>query len=589
MNPLTVAYGRSGKARMVLDCRHINLYLFKFKHKYEDASTARDMFSQGDYVITFDLKSAYHHIRIFPEHTTYLGFSWVICGKTRYFVYRVLPFGLATAGFIFTKVAKHFVKYIREKGHKLVMYLDDGLAGASSESDVRKLSEVIRKDLEDFGFLIANEKCCWSPSQQALWLGLCWDFTTGKVRISEDRIRRVLILMRDLLHRICQGQYLVSVKLLACIAGQIMSCKCVIGDEVQFNSRHMFFCIQSRASWNAKVKVTYGVVKEIRFWIENIDALNAAGTDFSVVSDNSPTDLVLFSDASEIGYGGYVTHDTQVNYTENQSVVTEIDIVRLDLLRQQGQGTINRSIISGSWSDHESVKSSTWRELEALNRVIQNNVDSLSGKRIGVVSDNKNVSRILKVGSKKEDLHDISEVVKHVCIRNEIDIVPIWVRRDQNQTADMLSRYPDKDDLSINDEYFQTCNTLFGPYEVDAFATHYNKKCLIFYSKVWCPGTSGIDAFDFSWSNAKLWIVPPPKLISRALNKCHKDKTEATFVIPLWVSAPFWPIVCQYRKFLKGTLSFSPNDAVVCGRHKRGIFSIRPLSFTMIAMHYNFS
>ena len=34
------------------------------------------MFTPKDYVFSFDLKSGYHHVDIFPEHWQYLGFSW---------------------------------------------------------------------------------------------------------------------------------------------------------------------------------------------------------------------------------------------------------------------------------------------------------------------------------------------------------------------------------------------------------------------------------------------------------------------------------------------------------------------------------
>ena len=39
-NPLTVAFNRTGKPRLVLDCRHINQYLIQYKYKYEDINTA---------------------------------------------------------------------------------------------------------------------------------------------------------------------------------------------------------------------------------------------------------------------------------------------------------------------------------------------------------------------------------------------------------------------------------------------------------------------------------------------------------------------------------------------------------------------
>ena len=62
VNPLTVANNKGTKLRLVLDPRHINPHILKFKHKYEDATTARQMFEKGDFIFSYDLKSAYHHI-----------------------------------------------------------------------------------------------------------------------------------------------------------------------------------------------------------------------------------------------------------------------------------------------------------------------------------------------------------------------------------------------------------------------------------------------------------------------------------------------------------------------------------------------
>lgn len=120
INLLTVAYSRAGKARLVLDCRHINLNLHKFKFKFEDVSVAKDMFYKGYYVFKFDLKSAYHHIEILPLHRQYLGFSWLYHGIEKYFVLNVLPFGISVAGYIFTKVLREVVKYWRSLGHKVI-------------------------------------------------------------------------------------------------------------------------------------------------------------------------------------------------------------------------------------------------------------------------------------------------------------------------------------------------------------------------------------------------------------------------------------------------------------------------------------
>ena len=42
--------------------------------KYEDLRTVLSMFNRGDYVISSDLKSGYHHVNINEDNWRYLGF-----------------------------------------------------------------------------------------------------------------------------------------------------------------------------------------------------------------------------------------------------------------------------------------------------------------------------------------------------------------------------------------------------------------------------------------------------------------------------------------------------------------------------------
>ena len=57
-------------------------------------------------MFSFDLKSGYHHIEIFEGHQAYLGFSWRHAESNclKFFAFRVLPSGLASAPHIFTKI-----------------------------------------------------------------------------------------------------------------------------------------------------------------------------------------------------------------------------------------------------------------------------------------------------------------------------------------------------------------------------------------------------------------------------------------------------------------------------------------------------
>ena len=76
VNPLTVASNTPHKKRLVLDLRHINIHVWKEHAKYENYTTLSNYLADVHYMITFDLKSGYHHIDIFEAHQEYLGFSW---------------------------------------------------------------------------------------------------------------------------------------------------------------------------------------------------------------------------------------------------------------------------------------------------------------------------------------------------------------------------------------------------------------------------------------------------------------------------------------------------------------------------------
>ena len=115
ISPLGVVNNGS-KKRMILDLRYVNKYLRIPKFKYEDIRTVRDIFSIGDWFFKFDYKSGYHHVDIIPSHQKFLGFSWTIQGQRKCFVFSVLPFGLASAPFVFPKSTKPLLSTGVNKG-----------------------------------------------------------------------------------------------------------------------------------------------------------------------------------------------------------------------------------------------------------------------------------------------------------------------------------------------------------------------------------------------------------------------------------------------------------------------------------------
>ena len=99
VSPLSVAFNRSGKKRLILDLHEVNLHVWKSKVKFEDFKVAFTYFKSNNFMFKFDLKSGYHHIDMAEWCRTYLGFSW---GEKLY-VFTVLQLDLSSCPYVFTK------------------------------------------------------------------------------------------------------------------------------------------------------------------------------------------------------------------------------------------------------------------------------------------------------------------------------------------------------------------------------------------------------------------------------------------------------------------------------------------------------
>ena len=105
ISPLGVVKN-SSKKPLILDLRYVNKYFRISKFKYEDIQTMHDIFSLGDWFFKLDYRSGYHHVDIFLSHQKFLGFNWTSQGQKKWFVFSVLPFGLASASLFSQKSKK---------------------------------------------------------------------------------------------------------------------------------------------------------------------------------------------------------------------------------------------------------------------------------------------------------------------------------------------------------------------------------------------------------------------------------------------------------------------------------------------------
>ena len=120
----------------------------------------KEVLDTGDFMFSFALKSGYHHVEIFPGHRQYLSFSWTFSSShTRLLhFFSVLPFGISSAPYLFTKILKPLVKKWRSEGKSIVVFLDDGLGSAAGYIKAKISSLAVHSDLLKSGFISNEEK-----------------------------------------------------------------------------------------------------------------------------------------------------------------------------------------------------------------------------------------------------------------------------------------------------------------------------------------------------------------------------------------------------------------------------------------------
>ena len=238
----------------------------------------------------------------------------------------VLPFGLSSAGYIFTKVVRPLVAHWRKDGIKVTVYLDDGLGLADNEKVCYEQAERVKTDLILSGFVPNRDKCIWKPVQSLVWLGFTWDLKYCLLKLPTAKITNFI----ELIDIILATASKVKIRLLAKLCGKIISFTPAIGNVTQIMTRCNFFVINERDGWDQCVNLNHypGSIREIVFWKHNINTLKLV----PILKLN--TDFKVFTDASNIGAAGYVDG--------------------YDLIMHK------------HWVNKEAMKSSTWREVKAI-------------------------------------------------------------------------------------------------------------------------------------------------------------------------------------------------------------------------------
>lgn len=116
----------------------------------EGIQVLKDTIRPLDFFVKIDLKDAYLTVPIFHEHKKILQIRW----KGVVYQFTCLCFGLASAPWAFTKLLKPVVAFLRKRGIRLVIYLDDILILNESKKGAEEDFALVVSILEQCGFLV---------------------------------------------------------------------------------------------------------------------------------------------------------------------------------------------------------------------------------------------------------------------------------------------------------------------------------------------------------------------------------------------------------------------------------------------------
>jgi hypothetical protein len=346
----------------------------------------------------------------------YLAFRW---GGLVY-EYKVLPFGLNVAPFIFVKVTKQLVAKWRAEGIKVIVhFLDDIVFGLSGhEGRETEIIEHVLQDLKHTGFVINIEKSVLTPTRKIECLGFWLDTSLSLISVGEEKLNALVDMISRMLRK---PQEKHSVRYMAQIAGKLQSMKLAMGPVVMVHLRRMYLLMNTVGSWRATLHLEDGVIEDLKGVCENIRSWNGQPL------GELPFQHIVHTDASAHALGGCI---------EDVWVYEEMSLPAR-------------------------MESSTFRELLAIVMLIRKLRHLYKNSRLLFRTDNQAAYYILKKGgSWKEGIMCLVREVYKLLWSANIAWDIQWIPRGENTLADYVSKQWDQDDWSVSDEVFEWLDSL---------------------------------------------------------------------------------------------------------------------------------
>ena len=277
--------------RFILNLKNLNKFIKTEHFKLENHKTACNLLERNCFMCKIDLKDAYYLVAIDESHRKYLRF----CFLDNVYEFTCLAFGLNITPFIFTKLLKPVMTWLRRLGYTSVIYLDDILLFGNTYKECRNNFLATWNILEFLGFIINKEKSVPIPSQKCVWLGFLFDSRNMVISLTEERKQKMLALITKF-----SKLNKTKIREFAQFIGSIISCCAAIEYSClytkAFEREKMLALETNNGNYDAFLNLNSNLKPDFEWWKNNI---LIGKRDISC----PPPLLEIFSDASLTGWG----------------------------------------------------------------------------------------------------------------------------------------------------------------------------------------------------------------------------------------------------------------------------------------------
>ncbi|MES9880172.1 MAG: reverse transcriptase domain-containing protein [Sedimenticola sp.] len=497
---------KNGKLRPVLDLSALNKFMVVEHFKMETAHSIRSTIEAGDWAVSIDLMDAYLHVPIRPSSRKYLRFRW----QDKAYQFRVLPFGIATAPKVFTKIMEVVAAVGRRKGINLLQYFDDWLLHHQSRAILLQNLVTVWGTVTGLGLIPNLEKSELIPSQNFNYVGMNFLTVEGVVRVPLDRVQDVLNTVFRVLDKV-----MITAREFLSLLGTLNATANLV-DLGRLHLRPLQFYLlfhwsPHRGPLEARIALSGDFKRHLRWWAVKDRFLRGVPMSFP------EPDLFLTTDASKVGWGAHLEP--------------------LGLLFQ------------GSWSQEQSLQHVNMLELMAVSLALGQALRHVQGKIVQIATDNTTVVAYLNKQGGTHSALLCYETMKLLlwCRQHSIMLRTRHITGKSNVLADYLSRsmQPVLTEWALRHDIASRVIREWGDPMVDLFATRLNAKLPLFVSPVPDASAWAVDAMSFGWGNLDAYAFPPFVLLPRLLQRVKLTQCRMTLI------APYWPQRSWFSRLLE--------------------------------------